>query len=104
VSNSNSDTISVIDTAQNKVVETISVQPFERKVAGVAPEAVVVSQDGRRLYAACAGINAVAVIGVGESGQGAPKILGLIPTNWYPDTTSPSARTGLIWRCRRSWA
>jgi YVTN family beta-propeller protein len=84
VSNSNSDTISVIDTAQNKVVETISVQPFERKVAGVAPEAVVVSQDGRRLYAACAGINAVAVIGVGESPQRASKILGLIPTSWYP--------------------
>ena len=85
VSNSNSDTISVIDTAQNKVVETISVQPFERKVAGVAPEAVVVSPDGRRLYAACAGINAVAVIGVGESAQGGSKILGLIPTSWYPD-------------------
>jgi YVTN family beta-propeller protein len=85
VSNSNSDTISVIDTAQNKVVENISVQPFERKVAGVAPEAVVVSPDGRRLYAACAGINAVAVIGVGESPQGGSKILGLIPTSWYPD-------------------
>ena len=85
VSNSNSDTISVIDTAQNKVVETISVQPFERKVAGVAPEAVVVSQDGRRLYAACGGLNAVAVIGVGEGPQGGSKILGLIPTSWYPD-------------------
>ena len=85
VSNSNSDTISVIDTAQNKVVETISVQPFERQVAGVAPEAVVVSQDGRRLYAACAGINAVAVIGVGESTHEASHILGLVPTGWYPD-------------------
>ncbi|MGD1100953.1 MAG: bifunctional YncE family protein/alkaline phosphatase family protein [Terriglobia bacterium] len=85
VSNSNSDTISVIDTAQNKVVETISVQPFERKVAGVAPEAVVVSPDGRRLYAACGGINAVAVIGVGESPRRGSKILGLIPTSWYPD-------------------
>jgi YVTN family beta-propeller protein len=85
VSNSNSDTISVIDTARNKVVETISVQPFERKVAGVAPEAVVVSSDGRVLYAACAGINAVAMISVGDSPQRAPKILGLIPTSWYPD-------------------
>ena len=85
VSNSNSDTISVIDTARNKVVETISVQPFDRKVAGVAPEAVAVSPDGRRLYAACAGINAVAVIGVGEGPRGASKILGLIPTSWYPD-------------------
>jgi YVTN family beta-propeller protein len=85
VSNSNSDTISVIDTFLNKVVETISVQPFERQVAGVAPEAVVVSADGQRLYAACAGINAVAVIGVGNSGHETSKILGLIPTAWYPD-------------------
>ena len=85
VSNSNSDTISVIDTARNKVVETISVQPFERKVAGVAPEAVVVSSDGRRLYAACGGINAVTVISVGEGPQKASRILGLVPTSWYPD-------------------
>ncbi len=85
VSNSNSDTISVIDTAQNKVVETISVQPFERRVAGVAPEAVAVSSDGRRVYAACAGINAVAVIGVGEGAHGSSRILGMIPTGWYPD-------------------
>ena len=84
VSNSNSDTVSVIDTSANKVVETISVQPFERKVAGVAPEAVVVSRDGSRLYAACAGINAVAVIDVSASPQRASRMLGLIPTDWYP--------------------
>jgi YVTN family beta-propeller protein len=91
VSNSNSDTISVIDTTQNKVIETIPVQPFERKVAGVAPEAVVVSSDGRRLYAACGGINAIAVIGVGDGQHAWSRILGLIPTNWYPDhiTLSP---------------
>ena len=85
VSNSNSDTISVIDTTQNKVVETILVQPFERRVAGVAPEAVVVSADGQRLYAACGGINAIAAIGVGEGQHGRSRILGLIPTSWYPD-------------------
>ena len=85
VTNSNSGTISIIDTAQNKVVETIAVQPFERKVAGVAPEAVVVSPNGRQLYVACGGINAVAVIGVGGNLPGGSKILGLIPTSWYPD-------------------
>jgi YVTN family beta-propeller protein len=91
VSNSNSDTVSVIDTAQNSVVETISIQPFERKVAGVAPEAVAVSSDGRRLYVACGGINAVAVIRVGEGAHAASRILGLIPSGWYPDHVALSS-------------
>jgi YVTN family beta-propeller protein len=92
VANSNTDTISVIDTTTNRVVETISVQPFEKRAAGVAPEALVLSPDGTRLYAACAGINAVAVIAVGATGGN--KIEGLIPTGWYPThiALSPSGR------------
>ena len=92
VANSNTDTISVINTQTNAVVETIEVQPFQRRVAGVAPEALVLSPDGKRLYAACAGINAVAVITVDRSVGN--KIEGLIPTGWYPTdiALSPSGR------------
>lgn len=82
VANSNSDSISVIDTKRNAVTGTITIQPFERKVPGVAPEALVLSKDRQRLYAACAGLNAVAVINV----RTAPaRIEGLIPTGWYPN-------------------
>lgn len=83
VANSNSDSVSVVDTKANAVVEDIAIQPFQRKVAGVAPEALALSKDGRRLYVACAGLNAVAVVSPAD--RGADRVQGLIPTGWYPD-------------------
>ena len=80
VANSNSDSVTVVDTRGNTVVESIPIQPFERRAAGAAPESVVLSKDGRRLFVACAGINAVAVIGLRPS-----RLEGLIPTGWYPN-------------------
>jgi len=80
VANSNSDSVTVVDTRANAVVETIPIQPFDRKAAGAAPESVVLGKDGLRLYVACAGINAVAVIGLRPA-----RLEGLIPTGWYPD-------------------
>jgi YVTN family beta-propeller protein len=87
VANSNSDSISVVDTATNKLVETFAVQPFRKKVAGVAPESVALSPDHKTLYAACAGINAVAVIDVATQH---PLLAGVIPTGWYPDDVAVS--------------
>jgi len=73
----------VVDTRTNSLVENIVIQPFQRKVAGIAPEAMVLSKDGSHLYVACAGLNAVAVIAVAE--RGVDRVQGLIPTAWYPD-------------------
>lgn len=91
VANSNSDSISIMDTTTNRLSETIALQPFMKRVAGVAPESVALSPDHSRLYVACAGINAVAVIDL--HGQH-PRITGFIPTGWYPDdvTVSPNGR------------
>ncbi len=82
VANSNSDTVSVIDTRSHSLAGTITIQPFERKVAGVAPEGLALSKDGQRLYVACAGLNAVAVVGLQRP---AARLEGLIPTAWYPN-------------------
>ena len=87
VANSNSDTVTVIDTQRYVVVQTISIQPFERKVAGVAPEALALSKDGKRLYVACAGLNAVAVVVL----RPVARVEGLIPTGWYPNHIALSA-------------
>ncbi|HYO83484.1 MAG TPA: alkaline phosphatase family protein, partial [Bryobacteraceae bacterium] len=89
VANSNSDSISVIDTAANRVVSTIQLQPFHEKTPGVAPTALVLSADGKRLFAACGGINAVAVL---DAASG--RVEGLIPTSWYPNALalSPDGR------------
>ena len=87
VANSNSDSISVVDTTANRLVETIPLQPFIKEVAGISPESVALSPDNQTLYAACAGINAVAVIELrGEH----PKVAGYVPTGWYPDDVAVS--------------
>ena len=91
VANSNSDSVSVVDTVTNRLAETIALQPFVKRTAGVAPESVALSPDRSRLYVACAGINAVAVIDLHAQH---PRIAGFIPTGWYPDdvTVSPDGR------------
>jgi YVTN family beta-propeller protein len=79
VANSNSDSISVVNTQTNVVAQTISIQTFGRKGAGIAPNALAVSGDGKTLYVACGGINAIAVIHTADA-----RLAGFIPTAWYP--------------------
>jgi len=81
VANSNSDSVSVIDDRDHKVIRTIAVQPFPTKVAGIAPTALAVSPDGSKLFVACGGINAVAIVATGTG-----NIEGMIPTAWYPNS------------------
>jgi len=85
VANANSDSVSVIDTRANRVVQTVAVQPFPARVAGIAPTALALSADGATLYVACGGINAVAVVSTA-----AGRIEGLIPTAWYPNALALS--------------
>jgi YVTN family beta-propeller protein len=91
IANSNSDTVSVVDTAANRLIETIPLQPFNRKVAGVSPESIALSPDRATLYIACAGINAVGVIDLRSSHL---HVAGFIPTGWYPDdvVVSPNGK------------
>ncbi|MEO8592147.1 MAG: hypothetical protein ABI759_02395 [Candidatus Solibacter sp.] len=81
VANSNSDSLSVIDLNTSTVAATIPLQPFFRKVSGIAPESLALSRDGRNLYVTCAGINAVAVLSVSRNAR---RIEGLIPVAWLP--------------------
>ncbi|MFM8392679.1 MAG: bifunctional YncE family protein/alkaline phosphatase family protein, partial [Acidobacteriota bacterium] len=89
VANGNQESVTVIDTATSRVVDTFSIQPFHVRVPGIAPTALALSADGRRLFVACGGINAVAVLDA-RSGR----IEGLIPTAWYPNglTISPDGQ------------
>jgi YVTN family beta-propeller protein len=91
VANSNSDSISIVDTTTSRLFGTIALQPFMKKVAGVSPLSVAISPDHFTLYAACAGINAVAVIDVKALH---PRVAGLLPTGWYPNdvTVSPDGK------------
>ena len=86
VANTNSDTVSVIDTRKNGVTATFEIQPFRTSVAGIAPSALALSADGGRLYVACGGINSIVVL---DTATGA--IEGAIPTGWYPNGLALSA-------------
>jgi YVTN family beta-propeller protein len=80
VANTDSDTISVIDTGTNAVTHTINLSPYHNAPVGTNPNALTFSSDGKTLFVADAGNNDVDVVDVAESW----KVLGSIPTAWYP--------------------
>lgn len=86
VANNNADSITVIDTAAAKVVNTWKIEPFEEKAPGLAPSALALTPDGRRLLVALGGINAVALL---DAATG--RVEGMIPTGWYPSALALSA-------------
>ncbi|MCC6859071.1 MAG: bifunctional YncE family protein/alkaline phosphatase family protein [Bryobacterales bacterium] len=85
VANTNSDSISILDSKTNRLIRSLPLQPFPVKVSGLAPTALALSRDGARLYAACGGINAVLSI---ETATG--RVEGAIPTAWYPNALALS--------------
>ena len=85
VANGNSDSVSVIAASENRVVQTFPIQPFGLRAPGIAPTALAISPDGAQLFVACGGLNAVAVLDAR-----AGKLLGLIPTAWYPNALALS--------------
>jgi YVTN family beta-propeller protein len=88
VSNGNNDCVSVIDVKTNAVVKTIALTPDPRlgKLRGLIPFGLALSPDGKRLFVAEAGINAVAVIDVPTLA-----VIGHLPTGWFPSKLKVSA-------------
>jgi YVTN family beta-propeller protein len=91
VANANSDTVSVIDTVTNKVVETILVRPDPSLPFGSMSNALALSADEKRLFVANGGNNAVAVVRLGESGTS--RVEGFIPAGWYPGAVTCSGNS-----------
>jgi YVTN family beta-propeller protein len=97
VANAASDTVSVLDTNSESVVETIACRPEARLPFGSGCNAVAVSPDGGVLYVANGTNNCVAVVRLGRGvrdDSGGPErseLLGLIPTGWYPGAIAVSA-------------
>ncbi len=90
----NDDSVQVIDTASNRVVERIEVgvpsilTPTHERYRGAAPNALALSADERTLYVSEGGLNAIGVVDVAP---GQPHVLyGLLPTAWYPQDVAVS--------------
>jgi YVTN family beta-propeller protein len=82
-SNTGDDTLSVIDTRTDRVVEKIWARQTPADLFGAQPNALAFSTDGKRLYVCNGTQNAVAVIRF-EPGQNASQVVGLIPVGWFP--------------------
>ena len=95
VADGNSDSVSVIDTRARQAVGAIALAPFRERGIGLSPTALALAPDGRMLYVALGGVNAVAVYGLAppESRWTASSatLRGLIPTAWYPSSLDVSA-------------
>jgi YVTN family beta-propeller protein len=79
--NSASDTLSVIDTRTDKIVETIWTRQSPGDVFGASPNALAFDPAGKKLYVCNGTQNAVAVI---NFDPGKSTLLGLIPVGWFP--------------------
>jgi len=82
VANANDNTVSVIDTKQLKVIETLNSALYPGSAEGSTTNSVALSSDEKTLYIANADNNCLAVFDVKTPGSGVSK--GFIPTGWYP--------------------
>ncbi len=84
VANANSDTVTVINTANATVRETILLRPDATLPFGSAPNALALSRDGASLFVANAGNNAIAVVELPNGQHTNSVVQGFLPADWYP--------------------
>jgi YVTN family beta-propeller protein len=82
VTNTATNDVSVIDTAKDKVVQTIATQPWPEASVGYEPDAVTLTDDGH-LLVTLGRANAVAVYRY-TSAQEPVSYVGLLPTGYFP--------------------
>jgi YVTN family beta-propeller protein len=82
VANANDNSVSVIDTRQLKVIETLNSSLYPGSPSGSTTNSVALSSDEKTLYIANADNNCLAVFDISIPGTGVSK--GFIPTAWYP--------------------
>jgi YVTN family beta-propeller protein len=89
VANAASDTLSVIDTRTDKIVETICARQNPGDLFGAQPNALAFDKSGKNLFVCNGTQNAVAVF---QFDPGKSKLLGLIPVGWFPAAIAYDAK------------
>jgi YVTN family beta-propeller protein len=108
VANTNSDSVSVIDTKTNWVVQTLPVRPFDGATFGSSPNGLVVTPQ-KQLYVTLGTNNALAVYNwqppagtehgehaFGNGDRGQLTLEGLVPTGWFPGSVAYNAATNQL--------
>ena len=82
VAEANRNSVSIVDTANGRVLETLNTALFPNALPGSMPNSLALSPDGSRLFVANANNNNVAIFDV--SARGHAVSLGFIPVGWFP--------------------
>ncbi len=82
VANADDNSVSVVNLAAGKTVETLVASLFPDAPTGSTTNSVSLSPDGKILYVANADNNCLAVFDVSEPGRSFSK--GFVPVGWYP--------------------
>ncbi len=94
VANAGSDTLSVIDTRTDQIVETIWTRQSPADLFGAQPNALTFDKSGKRLFVCNGTQNAVAVLAFAP---GESKPLGLIPVGWFPGAIRHDAKRDALY-------
>ncbi|HXF10604.1 MAG TPA: bifunctional YncE family protein/alkaline phosphatase family protein, partial [Desulfuromonadaceae bacterium] len=81
VANAGSDTVNVVDTRSDQIVETISLKWHPGDLFGASPNALAFDRSGKTAFVCNGTQNAVALV---SFRPGKSRLLGLAPTGWYP--------------------
>jgi YVTN family beta-propeller protein len=85
VANTNDDTVSVINTNTDQVVQTIETRPWPTSDIGYQPNSIAMTSDDH-LLVSLGRANAVAVYQYNGKPQQPVNYIGLVPTDYYPKT------------------
>jgi YVTN family beta-propeller protein len=91
VANANSDTVSLIDTSTDEVIETHATRWEASDPFGCSPNELAFDETGKTLYVCNGTQNSLAVIDIVP---GRSKLRGLIPTGWFPGAVAVDVRRG----------
>ncbi|MEC3976203.1 alkaline phosphatase family protein [Amycolatopsis sp. H20-H5] len=94
VANTASNDVSVIDTARNKVVQTIATQPWPEATVGYEPDGITLTDDGH-LLVTLGRANALAVYRYTSPKEPASYV-GLLPTDYFPTAVTTAGNDVLI--------
>jgi YVTN family beta-propeller protein len=102
VASGSTDRVSVVDTRTGRVITDLRDPAPAGPGEGSTPNALALSEDGSRLFVAEADNNAVAVFELGAAtagtagGAAEDRLIGRIPTGWYPTALAVSGDTVLV--------
>ncbi|RSM46054.1 phosphoesterase [Amycolatopsis balhimycina DSM 5908] len=94
VTNTASNSVSVIDTARDKVVQTIATQPWPEASVGYEPDGVTLTDDGH-LLVTLGRANAVAVYRYWWA-QAPVSYVGLLPTDYFPTAITTAGKDVVV--------